>query len=158
ERVPVITLRRSIVKNRTAVLFSVILGLGVFLSQVPQVNGETGGLTSLVGRVSTLETKVTTQQATTTTLDQRVETLESEVTSLQNDVTTLQNGGPKFAVVDDDGTIRARFGVNEVKHKDDSNVVTTGFYRVYFDRDVSKCAATVTAEPSANSGIIASIN
>src|SRR5262249_42118718 len=152
-------LRRSIMKKRHVVVLSMMVGLGVYWWPVTQVNGDAGGIPSLAGRVSTLETNMTTQQTTTMTLDQRVETLEAEVNSLQNDVVTLQNTGPKFAVVDHDGTIRARSGVQQVKHTDDtSGDVTTGFYRVYFDRDVSKCAATVTAEPGGSTGIIASIN
>ena len=151
-------------KNRTAVLFGMLLGLGLSLSQVAQVNGEAGGLPALTGRVTVLESSVATQQTTTATLDDRVATLELAISELRDQVATLKSQRPMFAVVnvESDGTLKvdSSSGVQKVQYAtDDDGHPIGGHVDVFFNKpDVSKCAATVTAEPSYSAGLIASIN
>ena len=67
--------------------------------------------------------------------------------------------GNRFAVVDGDGTLRASRGVQSAGHSvDASGNPLKGSYRVLFNRNVSLCAVTVTAEPSFSGQITASVN
>ena len=149
---------------RNAFLISTVLGLSVCLCQVAEAGQ--GGLPALDQRVKTLEntvaaqqTTVTTQQAATQALTGRVSTLESQVASLQGQIAALQNHLPMFAVVNEDGTLRASSGVLSVGLPlDTSGNPITGHYTVFFSRDVSRCAVTVTAEPWYSGQITASIN
>ena len=91
--------------------------------------------------------------------------LRPEETALKNlhwrDIGPAIMGGriDDFAVVDGNGSLRASRGVQSAGHSiDGSGNPQKGTYRVAFDRDVSRCAATVTAEPSYSGQITASIN
>lgn len=147
-------------KNRIALL-GMILGFGISLCQVAQVSAEPGGVPAIATRVTILENTMTTQQTATANLDDDVATLKLQVAELQDLVATLRSQRPMFAVVDRDGTLRAQssFGVQKVERAtDDHGNPLTGHFDVFFNRDVSKCAVTVTAEPGYSAGLIASIN
>ena len=75
--------------------------------------------------------------------------LQSQLTALQNDLAALESKLPMFAVVNADGTLRASRDVQSAGQSlDGSGNPLTGHYDVVFQRNVSLCAVTVTAEPS----------
>jgi hypothetical protein len=110
-------------------------------------------------RVGDLEDTVEAQGAVSSDLGSQVETLQGQMASVQTELLVLLQNKLLFAVVDANGTVRASRGVQSAAQSvdDDGNPVT-GHYDVIFTRNVSTCAVTVTAEPSASTGIIASIN
>jgi hypothetical protein len=110
-------------------------------------------------RVGDLEDTVEAQGAVSSDLGSQVQTLQGQMASVQTDLLVLLQNQLLFAVVDADGTTRASRGVQSAAQSvdDDGNPVT-GHYDVIFTRNVSTCAVTVTAEPSASTGVIASIN
>jgi len=112
----------------------------------------------LDGRVDSLEVTVEEQGVAGADLGSQVDSLQTTMASVQNDLLALQNK-LLFAVVDADGTIRASRGVQSAAQSVDGlgNPIP-GHYDVIFSRNVTACAVTVTAEPSASLGIIASVN
>jgi hypothetical protein len=112
----------------------------------------------LDNRVDDLEVTVEEQGVAGADLGGQVESLQTTMAAVQTELLTLQNK-LLFAVVDADGTIRASRGVQSAAQSvDGSGNPIPGHYDVIFARNVSACAVTVTAEPSASSGIIASVN
>ena len=144
-----------------ALLIGVLPLLGPFASHVAEAGGQAGGVPTLDTRVRVLETTVADQGATGAALQVTVDDLQTQLNSVQNDLARLEGLLPLFAVVDQNGTLRpsSSRGVLSAGHfLDDHGNPETGFYRVVFTRDVSRCAATVTAEPSYSGQITASIN
>ena len=113
----------------------------------------------LDARVGTLEVTVEEQGVVGSDLGSQVETLQTQMAAVQTELLTLVQNKLLFAVIDADGTIRASRGVQSAAQSvDGSGNPIPGHYDVIFTRNVSACAVTVTAEPSASSGTIASIN
>ena len=155
-------------KNRNVIVMGVIAGLCLSMSQVAEGAGQAGGLPALDSRVGAVEAALTAQTAT---LQSQAATLQDQLTQLgdlQDQIDNLARRLPAFAVVDHDGTLRARsfgpFGrltIEESRQLVDpqSNQPSTGHYAVVVSRnDVSLCAITVTAEPLSSSAMTASIN
>ena len=158
-------------KNQ-ALLIIAALVLAPFTSQAASVPVYTAGLPTvetrvknlevavpqLDGRVDDLEVTVSEQGVAGADLGSQVNTLQTTMATVQNELLTLQNK-LLFAVVDADGTIRASRGVQSAAQSvDGSGNPIPGHYDVIFSRNVTACAVTVTAEPSASLGIIASVN
>jgi hypothetical protein len=146
-------------KSRRALLISALVSLGLSTSPVSEAAGQAGGVPGLDYRLGTLESTVAQQGTAGEALQVTVDDLQIQLNGVQNDIAMLQARVPLFAVVDGDGTLRASRGVQSAGHSlDESGNPRTGSYRVLFDRNVWLCAATVTAEPSFNGKITASIN
>jgi len=147
-------------KNGKALLVSAFLSLTlVFTSQAAVPGTQGGGVPSLDARVSTLEVTVADQGTAGADLQTQVNDLQSQLSGVQDELLTLQSQLPKFAVVEADATLRASRGVQSVRQsRDGSGNLLTGHYEVFFDRNVSRCAVTVTAEPVFSGGITASVN
>jgi hypothetical protein len=149
----------KIMKNGKALLISALVLLGLSSSQVAEPAGQAGGVPALANRLGALETVVANQGEAGTALQLTVDDLQLQLDTVQNDLATLELRLPLFAVVDGDGTLRASRGVQSAGHSlDGSGNPLPGHYRVVFTRNVSLCAATVTAEPLSSSQVTASIN
>lgn len=146
-------------KSTKVLLIGALLLLGLFRSQAAEPAAQTGGLPSLGARVDVLEVTVEDQGLVGAELVVEVDDLQSQLTAVQNDLLLLERKLPMFAVVNADGTRRASRGVLSVTQPvDSSGNPLTGHYHVTFDRNVSLCAVTATAEPSASKQITASVN
>ena len=154
-------------KSKKVPLIGALLLFGLFTSQAAEPAGEAGGLPSLGARVGVLEITVEDQgtagaelQLTVGDLQSQVEAIQSELTTVHNDLVSLENNRlPLFAVVDADGMLRASRGVQSAGQSlDGSGNPLTGHYDVVFERNVSLCAVTATAEPSSSSQITAGVN
>ncbi len=146
-------------KNGKALLISAFLSLTLFTSQAAEPGDQAGGVPHLDARVSTLEVTVEDQGTAGAELQTQVDDLQSQLSAVQNDLLTLESELPMFAVVNADGTLRASRGVQSASQSlDGSGNPLTGHYDVFFHRNVSLCAVTVTAEPSFAGQITASIN
>jgi len=146
-------------KSDKALLIGALLMLGLSTSQVAEPAGQTGGVPTLDYRLDTLETTVAAQGTTGAALQVTVDDLQIQLNGVQNDLFALERHLPLFAVVDGNGTLRASRGVQSAGHfLDASGNPLKGSYRVLFDRNVSLCAVTVTAEPLYAGQITANVN
>jgi uncharacterized coiled-coil protein SlyX len=96
------------VKNRNVIVMGVDAGLCLSMSQVAEGAGQAGGLPALDSRVGAVEAALTAQTAT---LQSQAVTLQDQLTQLadlQDQIDNLARRLPAFAVVDHDGTLRAR--------------------------------------------------
>src|SRR5438477_2395879 len=108
ESAPISVRGRSIVKNRNVIVMGVVAGLCLSMSQVAEGAGQAGGLPALDSRVGAVEAALTAQTAT---LQSQAVTLQDQLTQLadlQDQIDNLARRLPAFAVVDHDGTLRAR--------------------------------------------------
>lgn len=145
--------------NGKALLISALVLLGPSTAQAAEPAGQAGGLPTLDYRLGALESTVADQETAGAALQVTVDDLQIQLNGVQNDLATLEGRLPMFAVVDGDGTLRASRGVQSAGHSvDASGNPLKGSYRVLFNRNVSLCAVTVTAEPSFSGQITASVN
>jgi hypothetical protein len=146
-------------KNGKALLIGTLFLLGFSALDVAESAGQAGGVPSLDHRVGDLEATVAEQEEVGEALQVTVEDLQIQLNGVQNDILTIQRRLPLFAVVNGDGTLRESRGVQSAERSvDGAGNPQTGTYRVIFFQDVSRCAATVTAEPSFSGLVTASIN
>jgi len=146
-------------KSGKTLLISALVLLGVSTSQLAEPADQAGGVPTLNNRLGTLESAVADQGTAGAALQLTVDDLQIQLNGVQTDLFTLERRLSLFAVVDGNGSLRASRGVQSAGHSiDGSGNPQKGTYRVAFDRDVSRCAATVTAEPSYSGQITASIN
>jgi hypothetical protein len=96
--------------NGKALLVTAFASLTLITSQTAESVAQAGGLPRLEARVSTLEVTVEDQGLAGAQLGTQVEDLQTQLSTVQNDLLTLQNS-LMFAVVDANGTLRARRGV-----------------------------------------------
>lgn len=145
-------------QNGKAPMISAFLSLTLLTSQAAEPADQGGGVPRLDARVGTLEVTVAEQGTVGAELQVTVDDLQSQLSTVNNDLLTLENK-LMFAVVEADGTLRASRNVQSAAQSvDGAGNPLTGHYDVVFSRNVSLCAATVTAEPSSSSGIVASLN
>ncbi len=144
-------------KSASVLLIGGILAFAVAMSHVAQAGDQAGGVPALDARVSGLETTVAAQGAAGTTVQARW--ARCKIAGLQSQINMLQSHLTLFAVVDRDGTLRASRGVLSAGHTvDQSGNPQTGSYRVFFTRDLSLCAITVTPERLYSGQITGTIN
>src|SRR5262245_45234057 len=146
-------------KTVKALMINALVLIGLSAAPMAEPASQTGGIPSLDGRVGTLETTVAEQGTTGAALQVSVDDLQNQLNTVQNDILAIERHLPMFAVVNADGTLRASRGVISAGHfLDSSGNPLKGAYKVRFEREVSLCAVTVTAEPSGSAAFTASVN